>query len=162
MVDTYPPARARKDMTTTLATLLVVHVIAGIIAIGIHNVVLMHLLKKTPNYIFISRLAWSAVALFLLSWATSAYYYVTYYGTAVKPRILAGDMPFAHAFFMETKEHIFLLLPFVALSIALCASYLRAHPEDDGLRKSTAFLTLIALGIGVATAVSGMFVSGSI
>ena len=149
-------------MTTALAALLITHVIVGIVAIGIHNVVLMHLLKKTPNYIFISRIAWSAVALFLLSWATSAYYYVTYYGTVVKPRILAGDMPSAHAFFMETKEHIFLLLPFVALSIALCASYLRAHPEDDGLRKSTALLTLVALLIGVATAVSGMFVSGSI
>ncbi len=149
-------------MTTTLAAALIIHVIAGVVAIGIHNVVLMHLLKKAPNYIFISRIAWAAVALFLLSWATSAYYYVTYYGTAVKPRILAGAAPFAHTFFMETKEHIFLLLPFVALSIALCASYLRAHPDDDGLRKSTAFLTLIALGIGVATAASGMFVSGSI
>ncbi|MBI5457169.1 hypothetical protein HY971_00395 [Candidatus Kaiserbacteria bacterium] len=148
-------------MTTTLAALLIIHVIGGVIAIGIHNVILMHLLKKTPNYVFISRLAWSAVALFLLSWATSAYYYVMYYGTAVKPRILAGDAPFAHTFFMETKEHIFLLLPFVAISIALCTSYLRANP-DDGLRKSTAFLTLIALGIGVATAVSGMLVSGSI
>ncbi len=148
-------------MTTTLAALLIVHVIGGVIAIGIHNVVLMHLLKKTPNYIFISRLAWSAVALFFLSWATSAYYYVTYYGSAVKPRILAGAAPFAHTFFMETKEHIFLLLPFVALSIALCATYLRKNP-DDALRKSTALLTLIALGIGVATAASGIFVSGSI
>ena len=88
-------------MTTVLAPLLVTHVIAGVIAIGIHNVVLMHLLKKAPNYVFIFRLSWSAVALFLLSWATSAYYYVTYYGTAVKPRILAGDAPFAHAFFMS-------------------------------------------------------------
>ncbi|MDO8514828.1 MAG: hypothetical protein Q7S50_04785 [bacterium] len=148
-------------MTTTLAALLIVHVIGGIIAIGMHNVVLMHLLKKAPNYVFISRLAWSAAALFLLSWATSAYYYVTYYGTAVKPRILAGAAPVAHTFFMETKEHIFLVLPFVALSIALCASYLRANP-DDGLRKSTALLTFVALVIGVATAASGMFVSGSI
>ena len=148
-------------MTTTLAALLIVHVIGGVIAIGMHNVVLMHLLKKAPNYVFVSRIAWSAVALFLLSWATSAYYYVTYYGSAVKPRILAGAVPFAHTFFMETKEHIFLVLPFVAISIALCATYLRTNP-DDALRKSTALLTLVALAVGVATAVSGVFVSGSI
>ncbi len=148
-------------MTVTLATLLITHVIGGIIAIGMHNVILMHLLKKTPNYIFLSRLAWSAFALFLLSWATSAYYYVTYYGTAVKPRILAGAAPFAHTFFMETKEHVFLLLPFVALSIALCVQYLRSNP-DDALRKSTALLTFVALGIGAATALSGMVTSGSI
>lgn len=148
-------------MTSSLAALLIVHVLSGILAIGMHNVILMHLLKKAPNYIFISRLAWSAVALFLISWATSAYYYVTYYGTAVKPRILAGAAPIAHTFFMETKEHIFLLLPFAALSIALCATYLRAN-EDDALRKSTALLTLIALMIGIATAAAGIFVSGSI
>ena len=160
-MDSYPFTYFTKHMTTTLATLLIVHVLSGIIAIGMHNVVLMHLLKRTPNYVFVSRLAWSAVALFFLSWATSAYYYVTYYGTAVKPRILAGAMPAAHAFFMETKEHIFLVLPFVAISIALCVTYLRMN-EDDRLRKSTALLTLVALVIGVATAVSGMFVSGSI
>jgi hypothetical protein len=148
-------------MTTTLAALLVAHVLAGVIAIGMHNVVLMHLLKKAPNYVFVSRLAWSAVALFALSWATSAYYYVTYYGSAVKPRILAGAMPSAHTFFMETKEHIFLVLPFVALSIALSTTYLRAN-ADDGLRRSTALLTLVALAIGIATAASGVLVSGSI
>ncbi len=148
-------------MTTTLAALLVIHVLSGIVAIGMHNVVLMHLLKKAPNYVFVSRLAWSSVALFILSWATSAYYYVTYYGSAVKPRILAGSIPAAHTFFMETKEHIFLVLPFVAISIALCTTYLRTNP-DDSLRKSTAFLTLVALAIGVAVAASGILVSGSI
>lgn len=148
-------------MTTTLATLLVVHVIGGVIAIGMHNVVLMHLLKKAPNYVFVSRVAWASVALFFLSWATSAYYYVTYYGSAVKPRILAGAIPAGHTFFMETKEHIFLIVPFLAISIALCATYLRLNPED-GLRKSAALLTFVALVIGVATAASGMFVSGSI
>jgi len=148
-------------MTTTLAILLIVHVVGGVIAIGMHNVVLMHLLKRAPNYTFVSRLAWAAAALFLLSWATSAYYYVTYYGSAVKPRILAGAMPLGHTFFMETKEHIFLVLPFVAISIALCTSYLRVNP-DDALRKSTAFLTLVALAIGAAVAISGIFISGSI
>lgn len=148
-------------MTPILTTALIIHVIGGVVAIGMHNVVLMHLLKKAPNYVFVSRIAWSAAALFFLSWATSAYYYVTYYGTVVKPRILAGAMPAAHTFFMETKEHIFLVLPFVAISIALCTSYLRSNP-DDRLKKSTAFLTLLALVIGVATAASGILVSGSI
>lgn len=148
-------------MTPILAVALIIHVIGGVIAIGMHNVVLMHLLKRAPNFVFVSRLAWSAVALFFLSWATSAYYYVTYYGTSVKPRILAGALPAGHTFFMETKEHIFLVLPFLAISIALCTTYLRSNP-DDSLRKSTALLTFVALIIGVATAASGMFVSGSI
>lgn len=147
-------------MTPILATTLITHVIAGVIAIGMHNVVLMHLLKRAPNYGFVSRVAWGAAALFFLSWAASAYYYVTYYGTAVKPKILAGDMPWGHTFFMEAKEHVFLILPFMAISIALCVSYLRLY-DDDGLRKSTALLTFVALAIGSATAAAGIFVSGA-
>ncbi|MEK7177151.1 MAG: hypothetical protein AAB719_02565 [Patescibacteria group bacterium] len=148
-------------MTTTLATFLVVHVLTGVLGIGLHNVTLMHILKKTPDYASIMRLAWSAFVMYLISWGTSAYYYVTYYGTSVKPRILAGNAPFAHNFFMETKEHIFLVLPFVALSIALSVTYLKNNPDDE-LRKKTAFLTLVAFVIGVAVAASGIFVSGSI
>lgn len=149
-------------MTTTLATFLVIHVLTGILGIGLHNVTLLHILKKVPDYVGIARLAWSAFVMYLISWGTSAYYYVTYYGTKVKPRILEGDTPFAHNFFMETKEHIFLVLPFVALSIALAVTYLKANPADDELRKKTAFLTLVAFVIGVAVAASGIFVSGSI
>lgn len=148
-------------MTSILTTALVVHVLSGVIGIGLHNTMLMHLLRKVPDYLFVSRLAWSAVALYLLSWTTAAYYYVTYYGVAVKPRILAGEMPAAHLFFMETKEHIFLVLPFVAISIALCTMYLRENP-DDSLRKSTAFLTSVALLIGIVVVASGILVSGSI
>ena len=148
-------------MTTLLTTLLIVHVISGVTGVGLHNLTLMHLLKRAPNYAFVARVAWSAATLFLISWASSAYYYVTYYGSMVKPRILAGNMPVGHTFFMETKEHIFLLLPFLAISIALSVTYLHANP-DNGLRKSTAFLTLIALVIGIAVAASGILISGSI
>lgn len=148
-------------MTTALAATLAIHVLSGVVAIGIHNVVLMHLLKRAPNYEFIARIAWMAVALFILSWVTSAYYYVTYYGGVVKPRILAGEAPFAHTLLMESKEHLFLLLPFMAISIALCAEYLRRH-DDDNLRKSIVLLTLVALALGIAITASGIFISGSI
>ena len=148
-------------MTPALATLLVTHVLAGVVAIGMHNVVIMHLFKHSPNYSFVSRVAWSSFVLYLVSWSASAYYYVTYYGMSVKPRILAGDAPWAHTFFMETKEHIFLVLPFIALSIALATTYLRNHPDDD-LRKATALLALVAFVVGVATAAMGVVVSGSV
>ncbi len=148
-------------MTTTLAIFLGVHVMSGIIGIGMHNAVLLQLVKKVPNYEYASKVAWSAVGMLFISWTTAAYYYVTYYGSAVKPRILAGANPSAHTFFMETKEHIFLVLPFVAISIALCTTYLRTHP-DDNLRKSTALLTLVAFIVGIIVVGFGMFVSGSI
>lgn len=148
-------------MSTLFAATLIIHVIAGVVAVGMHNVVLMHLLKPKTDFVFVARTAWWAVALFFLSWATAAYYYVEYYGGKVKPRILAGDMPAAHAFFMETKEHVFLLLPFLAIVIALGATYLRTHP-DEGLKRATTLAALIALGIGAFSVISGIFISGSI
>ena len=145
-------------MTPILAAALITHVIVGIVGIGMHNVLLMHLLKHEPKYAFLEKLAWGAVFFYLVAWATSAYYYVTYYGTAVKPRILAGTTPIGHTFFMEAKEHVFLLLPFAAIAIAIAVSYLKRHP-DHSVRKSVAFLTLITLASSIFVAGAGIFVS---
>lgn len=148
-------------MTTVLAATLITHVVVGVIGIGIHNVVLMHLLKHEPNFSFLKKLAWSAALCYFVAWATSAYYYVTYYGTAVKPRILAGATPIGHTFFMEAKEHVFLLLPFAALAIAVAVSLLARYP-DRRVQRSVALLTLVTLAGGIFVAAAGIFVSGSI
>ncbi|MGA7982568.1 MAG: hypothetical protein WCA32_20395 [Chromatiaceae bacterium] len=59
-------------------------------------------------------------ACFVLTWILSGWYYVVFYHTD-KAIILKGPVPWAHSFFMETKEHLFfiplilaLYLPFVA------------------------------------------------
>ena len=148
-------------MTPLLATALIVHVLAGILAISFLFVIAIHLLKREPNFNFLSWLSWSTVVLFLLSWGSSAYYYVTYYGGAVKPRILEGDFPAGHIFFMEAKEHLFLLLPFLTIALAFTISLLR-HMPDERVKKAAAFLAVLALCIGIFITAAGMVVSGSI
>lgn len=51
----------------------------------------------------------------------AGYWYTTLYGRFEQPVVLKGPWPWAHSFFMETKEHLFfiplilaLYLPFVA------------------------------------------------
>lgn len=52
--------------------------------------------------------------LFLLAaWIGGGYYYVELYGSNVKPFIKDGPLPWAHGVAMETKEHVFLFLPFL-------------------------------------------------
>jgi len=63
-----------------------------------------------------------ALILFLTSWASGAYYYVIHYGKNVKPIIVAGSYPWAHTFFMEAKEHVFLIIPFLALVLWLVSA----------------------------------------
>jgi hypothetical protein len=55
------------------------------------------------------------------AWILGGYWYTVYYGHFEQPIILKGPWPWAHSFFMETKEHLFfiplilaLYLPFVA------------------------------------------------
>src|ERR1700682_2398496 len=54
------------------------------------------------------------------SYLVGGYWYVTSY-YADKARIVAGPWPFAHNFFMETKEHIFLLLLILATFLPIAA-----------------------------------------
>lgn len=49
------------------------------------------------------------------AWFGGGYYYVEIYGSEVKPFIKEGPMPWAHKVVMETKEHIFLFLPFLGV-----------------------------------------------
>ncbi len=49
------------------------------------------------------------------AWLVGGFYYVNYYGPQVKPIIKEGPVPWAHAIFMETKEHVFLFLPFLSV-----------------------------------------------
>jgi hypothetical protein len=57
---------------------------------------------------------------FVLTWALSGWYYVGFYHTD-KAIILKGPVPWAHSFFMETKEHLFFIPLILALYLPLVA-----------------------------------------
>lgn len=140
---------------------LITHVISGVIAIGLIHLVFMHLIKKSPNWRYLSAVSLSSVILFLVSWVTSAFYYVTYYGKSVKPKIVEGPYPWAHQIFMEAKEHIFILIPFLAISLYLCIKILEKN-QDDRFKKAVSILALIALILGTFVAGAGILVSGAV
>jgi len=63
-----------------------------------------------------ARLATLLGCIFIFSaWLAGGFYYVEIYGAAVKPLIKEGPLPWAHKIVMETKEHIFIFLPFLGL-----------------------------------------------
>lgn len=57
------------------------------------------------------------VIAFFISWVAGGYYYLTNYQASVKALILGGPNPWAHDVFTETKEHVFMFLPFMALVV---------------------------------------------
>lgn len=71
------------------------------------------------------------LALLFGAWFAGGFYYIEFYGTQVKPYIKEGPFPWAHGVVMETKEHVFLFLPFLGLLAYGLLRRLRGVMEED-------------------------------
>lgn len=147
-------------MTPLLTTALVTHILLGIAAIGLAHLVLMQLLRKTPALGWAIGLATWSTFLFFVSWASSAYYYVVYYGGSVKPIIKAGDYAWAHSLFMEGKEHVFIMIPFLAIALTLGLMVLKKNPDLD-IKKPLTVLAATLVVLSLFVALAGIAVSGA-
>tara|TARA_Y100000310_G_C20361672_1_gene659266 strand:+ start:43 stop:519 length:477 start_codon:yes stop_codon:yes gene_type:complete len=102
------------------------------------------------------------VIFFFLSWITGGYYYLTEYGSVVKPLIKAGASPWAHKIVMETKEHVFLMLPFLAcLVYGIIANKPKELVKDKKFRRWTVYLAGLVVFLGLSMAFMGYLISGA-
>jgi hypothetical protein len=102
------------------------------------------------------------VVLLFLAVCTAGYPYVAHYGSAVKPVILKGPMPWAHGVIMETKEHIFMFVPLLALC-ATIAMYVakREGAASAAYRYISVLCGLIVLMV-LAMAGMGFIISAAV
>ncbi|MEK6836416.1 MAG: hypothetical protein AABX94_01975 [Nanoarchaeota archaeon] len=97
---------------------------------------------------------------FLLSWLSGGYYYVQDYGVNVKPVIKEGPQPWAHSIFTETKEHVFLFLPFLAiLTLSILKKYDKDLLKNNNTKKAILYLCIIIVIIGALMAGMGYLIS---
>jgi hypothetical protein len=74
------------------------------------------------------------------AWLAGGFYYVEVYGSAVKPLIKEGPLPWAHKIVMETKEHVFIFLPFLGLlAFALLQRLGNAMPGNAAARAAAQY-----------------------
>jgi len=104
--------------------------------------------------------ALAGTALLFSSWLVGGVYYVVHYGIAIKPVIQQGTWPWTHGIFMETKEHIFLFLPFLgtATLVQLWQGVERLE-KDSRLKNGLYVLVSTTVLLGVLMTVMGYFVS---
>lgn len=110
------------------------------------------------------RMKWVAgvgLVSFILAWFYGGYYYVTYYGTLVKPVIKAGMAPWAHAVAMESKEHIFLLIIPMAATAFFLSRLKKKELEEYGLKTPFLILTLVIAFIALAIGLMGYIISAA-
>ena len=95
----------------------------------------------------------------VLIWLTyflGGYYYVLYYGVD-KAIIKAGPWAFGHNFFMEVKEHVFLMLLLLATYLPIAAyNYL---PTNKPARKLILWISGLIVPTGLAMEGSGAIIS---
>ena len=139
--------------------LIFLHALAGGLGILAFVWVAAELLRPAPAAVARAYTAAVLGTIFLLfSWAMSAFYYLTVYGPVVKSLVLQ-EAPWAHSIGMETKEHVFLFLPFLAiLEVCLLQAY---GQKPLPVRTALVVIALAIVVIGLVVMAEGYIVSAA-
>ena len=98
----------------------------------------------------------SAAGFMWLTYLVGGYWYIVFYG-ADKALIQAGPWPYAHSFFMEMKEHVF-------LALLLFTTYLAIAVFDNlytnqGARRLVLWVAALVVVTGLAMEGAGAFIA---
>lgn len=141
---------------------LIAHVLVGLVGVMASAAVLMELIKRKLSFRFLKYASLIAFFSYLVSWLSGGYYYVVRYGAEVKPIIQAGDYLWAHAVFMESKEHIFLFLPVLSFVVVLLFLFSgKLLEENIAVKRALIALSSVIFLIGVFITLSGVVISGA-
>lgn len=150
-------------MTSLLLNALVWHILLGIAALVAFAGLPLLLKGKELNLGWLKTYTLFGFLTFLGSWIAGGYYYVSYYGKNVKPQILANTNPWAHKILMESKEHVFLFLPFGAFVVLILVNLLSKELTlNEKLKRNTILLCLLIVTLGIIIVLSGIGISGSV
>jgi len=108
------------------------------------------------NLLRIRRVSWAAAGFMWVAFVIAGYWYVVSYH-ADKAIILHGPWPFAHSFFMETKEHLVIMLLLMTTYLPIAAANNLAINRDARrlvlwLTAGIALLALLVEGHGAIIA----------
>ena len=102
-----------------------------------------------------------ALVSFIVSWIAGGYYYVKFYGPLVKPVIKAGLAPWAHGVVMETKEHIFLFIIPMVMTILFATLLKDEEWESLRLKKPVMLLVAYTAALGLLIGLMGYIISAA-
>lgn len=101
-----------------------------------------------------------AVIFFVGSWFVGGFNYLNDYATVVKPLIKSGPLSWAHLVMTETKEHVFLFLPFLAIiEWSLLAKYKNEIINDENMRKTALYIAFLTVLLSLAMVGMGVLIS---
>jgi len=108
------------------------------------------------NLLRIRRVSWAAAGFMWVAFVIAGYWYVVSYH-ADKAIILHGPWPFAHSFFMETKEHLVILLLLLATYLPIAAADNLAANRDA--RRVVLFVAALIIGLALTAEGDGAIIA---
>jgi hypothetical protein len=146
-------------------SLVFLHSISGGLAALALVWIILEMLHPTDKGLARARIA-SFLTAFLITagcWITGGYNYLTVYGSQVKPVILVGPHPWAHEIVMEAKEHIFVFLPIIALTLSITLSVLNRDTflHDPKFRRALTMIACLALFMVLLMFLMGAIISNA-
>jgi hypothetical protein len=144
--------------------LIGIHAGLGEIAILALLWVFVELLNPAKERVARAKIGSLLVVVFLFaSWLAGGYYYVNIYSPDVKPIIKEGPIPWAHGVFTETKEHVFLFLPFLGILLFMAISrYQKKILTDRKARYAVLLLTGIIFLVAFSMIGMGYVISSGV
>jgi hypothetical protein len=119
--------------------ILMAHVVFGVVCLLAAVWLFVDVLHASEtNLGRIRCLSWAAAVSMWVAFIIAGYWYVVFY-PADKAVILKGPWPWAHSFFMETKEHLVIMLLLLTTYLPIAAGNNLA--ENPGARRLMLWLT---------------------
>ncbi len=101
-----------------------------------------------------------AMILFAAAWIVAGIYYLGPYASEVRPVILAGPARWAHSIIMETKEHIFLFIPFlIVLAWGIIGKQSRVPEGNASAKAAVLRLSVLIVLLGLLMVGMGFMIS---
>ncbi len=148
-------------MTSLFQSLLIIHVLLGLSGIIFFLCAFLCLFRTNAHKWRMLTALFGAVS-FWLAWIAGGFYYAKYYGQNVKPTIVAGATPWVHTVLMESKEHLFLFLPFLSLTAVFLLWKMNKKMDSNAiLRRWTGLLLALIIVLGLIMAFSGILISSA-
>ena len=149
------------DFLTAKPVLIGLHLGFAIVGIDLFLWLLGEIRANVGSIARRTLIATGGLLAFAGSWIVGGYYYVVYYGPLVKPVIKAGSAPWAHGIAMEAKEHIFLFVFPLAVTMLLLSRLDASTLQSLNLKKPASLLALFLAGIGLLMGLLGFMISAA-
>ena len=139
---------------------LSLYIVFSVFGLAFQQYAFMQTVRTTPPYRLIENVSNFALYLFVFAWVSGLYYYSAFYESFEQVKIIGGDFPWIHQYFVEPRGM------FLALTPIFSFLFLHTYKKHQRTQSKKVFtqsllLCLCALGFGALNLGIEMLIGGA-